>query len=340
MAELTPSGRGPSPRHEPHRRGPQSCRAVRPRPAAICGRSRWPRPSAIRPSSAPASIWPIACWCSSTTGSSCWPTSTATSRPPALCSLGPVPGRHPDPQPLRALGARWAPDLLSAQVPSAYGAQVDLAIANLAFGGDRWDPRNVVHIRRELALDDRLVERMTLTGYLGAPAEYWVDLALGCDFADIFEVRGWRREARGQYFAPEPLGRCAGVRLPRPGRPADPDGDAVRPAGPTASPSGARDGTFDSRSTAGRARMGRVRGGGRPTRRPRPAAWTTAAARSTTSTAGGTRGTASGRRTSTTSTRCSTAPPTISGPSTSRWTAKTVISAGIPWYSTSSAAIR
>jgi glycogen debranching enzyme len=94
------------------------------------------------------------------------------------------------------------PDLLSAQVPSAYCAQVDLAIGNLAFGGDPWDPRNVVHIRRELALADRLAERLTLTGYLGAPVDYWIELHLGCDFADIFEVRGWRREERGQYFAP------------------------------------------------------------------------------------------------------------------------------------------
>jgi glycogen debranching enzyme len=98
-----------------------------------------------------------------------------------------------------------APDLLSAQVPSAYGAQIDLAVANLAFGGDPWDPKNVIHIRRELALDDRLIERVTLTGYLGAPVEYWVELELGCDFADIFEVRGWRREGRGQYFAPRHL---------------------------------------------------------------------------------------------------------------------------------------
>jgi len=49
------------------------------------------------------------------------------------------------------------PDLLSAQVPTAYGAQIDLAVSNLAFGGDPWDPRNVVHMRRELALDDRLI---------------------------------------------------------------------------------------------------------------------------------------------------------------------------------------
>ena len=98
------------------------------------------------------------------------------------------------------------PDLLSAQVPTAFGAQIDLAVSNLPFGGDRWDPRNVVHIRRELVLADRLVERVTLTGYLGTPEHYWIDLELGCDFADIFEVRGWRRHERGQYYAPEPMG--------------------------------------------------------------------------------------------------------------------------------------
>ncbi|HEY7481446.1 MAG TPA: glycogen debranching N-terminal domain-containing protein [Gemmatimonadales bacterium] len=98
------------------------------------------------------------------------------------------------------------PTLLSAQVPSAYGAQVDLAINDLPFGGDPWDPRNVIHIRREPLLTDHLAERVCLTSHLRAPLEYWIELALGADFADIFEVRGWVREARGQYFAPEARG--------------------------------------------------------------------------------------------------------------------------------------
>ena len=98
------------------------------------------------------------------------------------------------------------PTLLSAQTPNAYGAQIDLAISDLPFGGDPWDPKNVVHIRREPVLTDRLAERVCLTSHLRAPLDYWVELALGSDFADIFEVRGWRREGRGQYFAPEPQG--------------------------------------------------------------------------------------------------------------------------------------
>jgi glycogen debranching enzyme len=98
------------------------------------------------------------------------------------------------------------PVLLSAQVPRAYGAVIDLAVNDLPFGGNAWDPRNVIHIRRELALTDRLVERLTLTSYLRSPLDYWVEIAFGADFADIFEVRGWRRDKRGQYFAPQARG--------------------------------------------------------------------------------------------------------------------------------------
>lgn len=29
-----------------------------------------------------------------------------------------------------------------------------------------------------------------------------MELCVGCDFADIFEVRGWRRDARGDFVAP------------------------------------------------------------------------------------------------------------------------------------------
>ena len=68
------------------------------------------------------------------------------------------------------------PALLSAQVPSAYAAQIDLAVKDLPFGGNAWDPRNVVHLRRELLLSDRLVERLTLTSYLGSPVDYWIEL--------------------------------------------------------------------------------------------------------------------------------------------------------------------
>jgi glycogen debranching enzyme len=95
------------------------------------------------------------------------------------------------------------PSLLSSQLLGAYGAQFDLVVNDLAFGGQRWDPKNSVHIRREMLLDDRMVERLTLTNHLVTPIEYWLELGLGCDFADIFEVRGWHREQRGAFFQAE-----------------------------------------------------------------------------------------------------------------------------------------
>jgi glycogen debranching enzyme len=94
------------------------------------------------------------------------------------------------------------PALLSAQIPCAFMAQIDLAVNDRIFGGDPWDPRNVIHVRRELLLSDRLRERLTLTSYFRAPLDYTIALTFGADFADIFEVRGWRRAQRGRYFAP------------------------------------------------------------------------------------------------------------------------------------------
>jgi glycogen debranching enzyme len=96
------------------------------------------------------------------------------------------------------------PALLSVQSPHSYLGQIDLAITDEEFGGNRWDPKNCIHLQREFLLADRLIEQLTLTNYLPRPISYWIELAVACDFADIFEVRGWKRERRGQFFAPEP----------------------------------------------------------------------------------------------------------------------------------------
>ncbi|HET7600279.1 MAG TPA: amylo-alpha-1,6-glucosidase [Gemmatimonadales bacterium] len=132
----------------------------------------------------------------------CLVTSHGNIAPPGRCSLGLF---HDDTRILSDYQLRMAggpPALLSAEAPRAYTAQVDLAVSDLPFGGDAWDPKHAVHVRRELVLSDRLTERVTLTNYLAKPLDFWVELSLGCDFADIFEARGWRRAARGQFFAP------------------------------------------------------------------------------------------------------------------------------------------
>jgi glycogen debranching enzyme len=101
---------------------------------------------------------------------------------------------------LRGAGTR--PVRLSAQIIQPFTARIDLAVNDHAFGGDTWDPKHAIHLERELIVDDALIERLTLTNFLMRPIDYWVELAVGCDFADIFELRGWKREARGQFFQP------------------------------------------------------------------------------------------------------------------------------------------
>ena len=126
--------------------------------------------------------------------------------PAGSCSVGLF---HDDTRILSASVLQVAggpPRLLSAEAPRTYAAQIDLAVKDLPFGGDPWDPTHAVHIRRELVLSDRLGERVTLTNHLGRPLDFWLELSLASDFADIFEVRGWRRAERGQFFAPQPAG--------------------------------------------------------------------------------------------------------------------------------------
>ena len=101
---------------------------------------------------------------------------------------------------LQAAGS--PPAKLSTQVIQPYYSQIDLTVTDHEFGGNSWDPKHAIYLRRELLLEDALVERLTLTNFLIRPIDYWVHLFIGCDFADIFEVRGWKREQRGDFLAP------------------------------------------------------------------------------------------------------------------------------------------
>ena len=140
----------------------------------------------------------------------------------------PLPRRHPDPEPLRAVGARRAARpalgpgprrLRRADRPRGQATCRSAATAGIpgtwSTSGASW------------SLADRLVERVTLTSYLGTPLDYWIELALGCDFADIFEVRGWRRRERGAVLRARAGGRRAASSRYR-GR----DGRLLRTRGP------------------------------------------------------------------------------------------------------------
>ncbi len=123
--------------------------------------------------------------------------------PPGQCGLGLF---HEDTRILSEYTMTFAGNefvLLSSEASSPFHAYVDLAITDEMLGGDSWDPKNAIHIRRELLLADRLIERATLTNHLNRPLRFEMALAVGCDFADIFEVRGWKRPRRGQFYATE-----------------------------------------------------------------------------------------------------------------------------------------
>ncbi|HTJ22835.1 MAG TPA: amylo-alpha-1,6-glucosidase [Gemmatimonadaceae bacterium] len=123
--------------------------------------------------------------------------------PPGRCSLGLFEDDTRLLSYYELRGAGTDPVKLSAQVVQPYHAQIDLAVTDHAFGGDPWDPKHAVYFKRELTVDDSLFERLTLTNYLVRPIDYWIELRVACDFADIFEVRGWKRNARGEFFRPE-----------------------------------------------------------------------------------------------------------------------------------------
>jgi glycogen debranching enzyme len=74
----------------------------------------------------------------------------------------------------------------------------------LAATGENAIPQGVIHLERmRLLWDHHLYERIRLTNFADIDTEVPIQLAFGADFADIFEVQGHQRSARGEYLAPE-----------------------------------------------------------------------------------------------------------------------------------------
>jgi glycogen debranching enzyme len=109
--------------------------------------------------------------------------------------------RHLSRYQLRVSGG--PPVVLSADTSGAASAQVDLTLTDREFGGFLDDPQNFLHLRRKLVLDVGLVEQLMLTNHLRHPVDLWLELSLGADFADVFEVRGVRRARRGALLPVE-----------------------------------------------------------------------------------------------------------------------------------------
>jgi glycogen debranching enzyme len=90
-----------------------------------------------------------------------------------------------------------SPTKLSSDAVSAVLAQVDLTATEVELGGLLEEPINFLHVRRKQLLDDDFLDQLVFTNHLRQGVDVEFELRFAGDFADIFEVRGARREVRG-----------------------------------------------------------------------------------------------------------------------------------------------
>lgn len=122
--------------------------------------------------------------------------------PSGACELGLF---HDDTRILSHYDLRVAggvPDVLSSQAARVFASQIDLTVTDREFGGVFTEPKNFLHIRREQLLGEFMTDRIVLTNFMGRTVDFWIELEFAADYADIFEVRGAGRPARGRFFEP------------------------------------------------------------------------------------------------------------------------------------------
>ncbi len=100
------------------------------------------------------------------------------------------------------------PVLLSSGSDRAYLAHVDLTNPDLFDDeGELLAPQQTLNIRRIRTINGRLFERIRVKNYNPGTVEIEVELSLGADFADVFEVRGLVRASTGTHHPPRADGR-------------------------------------------------------------------------------------------------------------------------------------
>ena len=96
------------------------------------------------------------------------------------------------------------PILLSSSAERAYMAHIDMTNPAIYDGdGKLAAAQQSLNVRRIRAVGDRLYEKTRIKNYNALAVEVDVSFTFGADFADIFEVRGVRRQRRGHYEPPK-----------------------------------------------------------------------------------------------------------------------------------------
>src|SRR5437660_2060539 len=85
-----------------------------------------------------------------------------------------------------------------------FGDACQIDLTNRAFTqGEHIVEQGAIHIHRHLELQkDRMLQTITVTSFHVVPLPLILNLKLGADFRDLFEVRGSKREMRGELYPP------------------------------------------------------------------------------------------------------------------------------------------
>ncbi|MGH2704093.1 MAG: amylo-alpha-1,6-glucosidase [Actinomycetota bacterium] len=95
------------------------------------------------------------------------------------------------------------PILLSSSAERAYMTLVDLTNPDVWEEGRLTIPQQTLNIRRIRVAGRFVHERLRVKSYHAEPVRVSIEFSLSADFADIFEVRGLRREHRGTMLTPK-----------------------------------------------------------------------------------------------------------------------------------------
>jgi len=93
------------------------------------------------------------------------------------------------------------PIVLSSQANRVFCNQIDLTTTSHQGGKDIYE-HNFLHVRRRQGVSTQLVERLRISNYLNVKQRVQFKIHFAADFADMFEVRGAQRPARGTYYRP------------------------------------------------------------------------------------------------------------------------------------------
>jgi len=96
-----------------------------------------------------------------------------------------------------------APVLLSSTADRDYACSVEFTnLETRAIGGARI-PQTSLHVRRTRLVSDSVHELLRIKNHHSEPVDVLLDLTFDADFADMFEVRGYRRRKHGTRLAPK-----------------------------------------------------------------------------------------------------------------------------------------